>query len=103
MLFKNYFNTGEPNLTLIFLGCMSFGILIPYIFVHWANLATFSCGAKAGAVIGFSIGFMNNSFMASADAVVNWKKFLVDVPICTVIGLGVGAVVATVNGAISKT
>ncbi len=103
MLFHKYFGGVEPNLTLIFLGCLMFGFLISYIFVRWANLVTLVSGMMAGAVIGLILGLMNNFFMWSDKPVVDWEKFMVDVFIGLIMGSVVGGVVAAVNGALSKT
>ena len=100
MLFREYFGAGEPNLAFIFMGCLSFGFLMSYILTRWANLVTLMAGMKAGAVVGFIMGLMNNFFMWSDDAVVNYEKFGVDVVICIVMGAIVGGVVAAVNGAV---
>ncbi len=102
ILFHEYFATGEPNMAMIVGGCMSFGFLISYIFVRWANLMTFSSGAMGGAVLGIIMGFMNNFFMFSDDPAVDWTRFLLDVGISIVIGALVGGVVAAINGAMSR-
>ena len=102
MVFHEYFGTGEPNMGMIVGGCMSFGFLISYIYVRWANLVTFVSGAMAGAVLGTIMGFMNNFFMWSDDPQVDVTKFLLDVGISIVIGAIVGGVVAAVNGAMTK-
>lgn len=103
MLFHAYFGGGEPNLTFIFAGCMSFGLLMSYIYVRWANISTLMAGASAGAGIGLLMGIMNNLFRYSmATEAPNYQQFAVDVVICMVMGAGVGAVVAVVNGALSN-
>ena len=104
ILFHTYFGSMEPNLKFIFLGCMSFGFLISYIYVRYANLVTFMAGLKGGAVIGLLTGLMYNFFNLEAmGAVVDYQKFAVDVALTIVLGAGVGAVTAAVNGALSKT
>jgi len=102
MLFHEYFGSAEPNLGLIAGGCFSFGFLISYIYVGLAGISTLSGGMKAGAVIGFIMGIMNNFFMNSMENPVNYEKFALDVAICLVIGSLVGGVVGAVNGASSK-
>ncbi|HEY0091943.1 MAG TPA: hypothetical protein VGB43_05590 [Flavobacterium sp.] len=102
MLFREYFGGKEPNIVLIFCGCMAFGFLISYIWVRWANLVTFTGGLQAGAVIGLIMGIMNNCFMWSMQNPVEYEKFAMDVVICLIIGAIVGGVVAAVNGALSR-
>lgn len=102
MLFYDFFGNQEPNLTYIFAGCMSFGLLLAYIYVGWANITTWMAGAKAGIGIGLILGIMQNFFRISMDKGAIDQMFGVDVVICTLVGLGVGAVVGAVNGALSK-
>lgn len=102
MLFREYFGGAEPNLGLIFAGCLSFGFLMSYIYVRWANLVTFMSGLQAGAIIGLIMGLMHNFFMWSDKPVVDYQKFAIDVVIGIVMGAVVGGIVAAVNGALSK-
>lgn len=102
MLFRDYFGGGEPNLGLIFGGCLAFGFLISYIFVRWANILTFATGLRAGVAIGVIMGLMNNFFRWSMENPVNWEQFAVDVAICAVMTAIVGGVVGAVNAALSK-
>ena len=103
MLFFEYFGSGEPNMTWIVAGCLSFGFLMSYIFVRWANLLTFTGGMQAGAVIGLFMGLMRNFFDASMETgAMNYEMFAVDVVISIVMAAIVGGVVAAVNGAMSK-
>jgi ABC-type transporter Mla maintaining outer membrane lipid asymmetry permease subunit MlaE len=102
VLFRDYFAGPDPNLAFIALGCLTFGFLMSYIFVRWANLVTFMGGLKAGAVIGFLFGLMNNFFMHSTDDVVNYEKFAVDVALGVIMGAIIGGVAAATNGALSK-
>ncbi|WP_309641367.1 hypothetical protein [Flavobacterium sp.] len=102
ILFHDYFGGSEPNLTYIFAGCMSFGFLLSYVYVRWANITTLMAGARAGAGIGAIMGLMENFFRVAMDNGALDQQFGVDVVICLVIGAGVGAVVAAVNGGLSK-
>ena len=103
MLFREYFGGEDPNLTFIFAGCMSFGFLIAYIYVRWANLVTAMAGLRAGAGIGLLMGLMENFFRYSMPGQpIDYKKFAVDVVICLVMGAGVGAVTASVDGVLLK-
>ena len=102
MLFHDFFGGSEPNLVYIFAGCMTFGFLLSYIYVRWANITTLMAGAKAGAGIGLLMGLMQNFFRIAMSGGTIDQMFGVDVVICLLIGLGVGAVTAAVNGGLSK-
>lgn len=102
LLFRDFFGAPDPNLTYIFAGCMMFGLLLSYIYVGWANITNWMAGAKAGAGIGFLLGIMNNFFRISMDGHAVDQMFGVDVFVCILIGAGVGAIVAAVNGGLSK-
>jgi hypothetical protein len=82
---------------------MTFGMIVSYTVVRWADLKTFTAGLKAGAAIGFLYGLADNFFTSSGAVTVNYEKFAVDVVIMLILGAGVGAVTALVNGALSKT
>lgn len=102
MLFHDFFGGQEPNLTYIFAGCMTFGFLLSYIYVGWTGINTLMAGLKAGLGIGLIMGLMNNFFRIAMDGGGIDQMFGVDVVICLVIGMGVGAVVGAVNGGLSK-
>jgi riboflavin transporter FmnP len=104
ILFMDYFGGAEPmSMQFIGFGCLTFGFLIAYIYVRWANLVTFITGLKAGAGIGLFMGLMRNFFdLSMKTGAVDWQKFAVDVVISVVMGAIVGGVVAVVNGALSK-
>jgi len=98
MLFKDIYPENEnTNLTFIFLGCMTFGFLMSYIFTKWAGITIPMTGLTAGAIIGFLNGLSMNFFMYS-NMPLNTQNLLADVLITTIIGAGVGAVIAIVNG-----
>jgi hypothetical protein len=104
MLFMDYFGGTQPaHMEFIALGCLTFGFLISYIYVRWANLLTFGTGLRAGAGIGILMGLMHNFFDLSMKTdMINWERFAVDVAIGTVMGAIVGGVVAAVNGSMTK-
>lgn len=98
MLFKDIYPQDEnTNLTFIFLGCMTFGFLMSYIFTKLAGITNPMTGLTAGAVIGFFNGLSMNFFMYSSMPL-NTQSMATDVVICIVLGAGVGAAVALVNG-----
>lgn len=99
MLFMDYFGGKEPaNMLFIFLGCMSFGFFISYIFTRWASITTAPTGLKAGAVIALFCGLQSNFFGHSMEVAPNYEHIGVDIAIMVVMGSLVGAVVAIVNG-----
>lgn len=87
------------NMLFIFLGCMSFGLFVAYVFTKWAGITTLISGLKAGAILGFFYGLTMNLFMYSG-MVANYQNMAIDVIVNIIIGAGVGAVVAYVNGKI---
>lgn len=98
MIFSQYFPQEMPNMLFIALGCLTFGILLAYIFVRWANITTFVGGLKAGATVGFIVGLMSNFFMRANSEIVDYENFAIDMVISLVIGAIVGAVVGMVHG-----
>ncbi len=100
VLFTNiYPETPEMKLEFIFLGCLTFGFFVSYIFSQLASISDAVAGLKAGAVIGFLSGLYMNFFMYSNQPV-DYKLILIDLGISVVMGAVVGAVVAFVNGKI---
>jgi hypothetical protein len=99
ILFKNSFPTnGNENMLFIFLGCITFGFFVSYIFTKWAGISNVATGLKAGAVIGLFISLYSNFFMNSMTAEVNYQTMGLDVAITVVMAALVGAVIALVNG-----
>jgi len=100
MLLSNLYPEEETmNMLFIFLGCMSFGLFVAYVFTKWAGITTLISGLKAGAILGFFYGLTMNLFMYSG-MVANYQNMAIDVVVNIIIGAGVGAVVAYVNGKI---
>lgn len=100
VLLTNLYPEGETmNMLFIFLGCMSFGLFVAYVFTKWAGITTLISGLKAGAILGFFYGLTMNLFMYSG-MVANYQNMAIDVIVNIIIGAGVGAVVAYVNGKI---
>ncbi len=98
MLFKNIYPENEnTNLTFIFLGCLTFGFLMSYIFTKWAGITNPVKGLTAGAIIGFLNGLSMDFFMFS-NRPIDTTNFIYDILIATIIGAGIGAVIAIVNG-----
>lgn len=103
MLFVNVFPQPEesPEMMLyIFLGCLTFGLFVAYIFTQWAQISTASTGAKAGAIIGLFIGLFYNFFNLAMLPDVTTQLAALDVGISVVMSAIVGSIVAMVNGKI---
>ena len=72
MLLHQYYNDNTfqfeglerkiPNLAVLFLGGLSFTLLIAYIFVNWARINSFTGGLMAGLIIGFFIATYINCY-----------------------------------------
>jgi hypothetical protein len=98
MLFKDiYPETPNMKLEFIFLGCITFGLLVSYIFTKWAGITSPVTGIIAGAIIGFINGLSMNFFMYS-NIPLNSQNLIIDVLITTFISADVGATVAFING-----
>lgn len=93
MLLSDVFPEGENmNMIFIFLGCLSFGLILTYIFMKWANISTWQTGSGAGAVLGTLLSLWSNFFMWSDQAEVNYGVMFLDI--------GVGAIMGAVTGAV---
>ena len=100
ILFKEVYPQNENmNLTFIFLGCMTYGFFISYIFTQWAGITNPITGIKAGAIIGLFTSLSMNFFMYS-NMEINYQNMAIDVLISILLGAGVGAAIAVVNGKI---
>lgn len=98
-LFKNYFpSDGNENMTFIFLGCMTFGFFVSYIFTVWAGISNAVTGLKAGAIIGLFLGLHGNFFMNSMNLSPNYNLIVLDMGIMIVMSALVGASIALVIG-----
>ncbi|MGC4041772.1 MAG: hypothetical protein QM710_13550 [Flavobacterium sp.] len=99
ILFMDALGGKEPvNMLFIFLGCLSFGFLVSYIFTRWAHITTATTGLKAGAVLGLFSGLQSNFFGNSMEAVPNYQHIALDMAIMIVMGALVGVAVGLVNG-----
>ncbi|NNC49305.1 MAG: DUF1761 family protein [Flaviramulus sp.] len=101
ILFKDAFPQPEENsstMIFIFLGCITFGLFVSYIYTQWAQISTFVTGAKGGAVIGIFIGLFMNFFNLAMTAEATYELAALDVGISVVMGAIIGGVVGLVNG-----
>ena len=98
ILFKDIYPEGENmNLVFTFLGCLTYGLFIAYVFTKWAGITISLTGIKAGAIIGFFTSLSMNFFMYS-NRTVNYQSMALDVIITIVISAIMGAAIAVING-----
>ncbi|MES2746779.1 MAG: hypothetical protein V4648_00280 [Bacteroidota bacterium] len=98
ILFKDCFpESPDMKLEYIFLGCMTFGFFVSFIFTRWAGISDLMGGLKAGAIIGLFSSLYMNFFMYS-NMPINYQTFAIDVCISIVLSAGVGAAVGMING-----
>ena len=89
---------GPENMTFIFLGCMSFGFLISYIFSQGEGITKCVPGIKMAAMIAFFVTLGNNFFREMYQETIDFKLMGIDIVASMVLASVVGAVVAVVNG-----
>ena len=101
ILFVNVFpqpKESSRTMLFIFLGCLTFGLLVSYIYNRWAQISTAASGAKAGAVIGLFIGLFYNFFNLAMNSELTYQIAALDVAISIAMASIVGSVIALVNG-----
>lgn len=100
IIFKDTFPQPEESsetMLFVFLGCLTFGFFVSYIYTKWAQIATSGTGAKAGAIIGLFIGLFYNFFniaMHNTDLTLA----ALDVGISIIMTAIIGAVIGLING-----
>jgi len=98
VLFTNIYPPSDnENLLLVFLGCLTFCILLAYVFLQWAQISDPVSGAKSGAIIGLLYGASMNFFMYSSQ-VPNYTNMITDIVVNGIMGAIAGAVIAFVIG-----
>ena len=90
--------SGPENMMYIFLGCMSFGFLISYVFSQGEGISTCMAGIKMAVGIALFMGLCNNFFRNMYADSVDVKEFTIDIIAGIVLATAVGACVAIVNG-----
>lgn len=101
ILFKDSFpSNGTENMLLIFLGCMTFGFLLSYIFIKWAHISNWKTGLTAGAIIGLFITLYFSFFANSMKTMdeLNIQLMALDTAITVVMSAIVGSAIAFVSG-----
>ncbi|MCF7561353.1 DUF1761 family protein [Sabulilitoribacter multivorans] len=101
MIFKNTFPQPDENsqaMLFIFLGCLTFGLFVSYIFTQWAQISTAVTGAKAGAIIGLFVGLFHHFFDLAFNPDAAFGLVAIDMAISIVMSAIIGAVIALVIG-----
>ena len=99
ILFKDTFPmTGKENMLFIFLGCMSLGFMMSFIYTSVASINIWSSGLKKGAIIGLFLALYTNFFMNANSTTINYNTTGLDVAITVVMTSLLGAVIALING-----
>jgi hypothetical protein len=101
ILFKDSFpSNGTENMLLIFLGCMTFGFLLSYIFIKWAHISNWKTGLSSGAIIGLFIALYFSFFANSMKTMdeLNIQLMALDTAITVVMSAIVGSTIAFVSG-----
>lgn len=88
----------SQTMIFIFLGCITFGLFVSYIYTQWAQISTAATGAKAGAIIGLFVGLFFNFFNMAMGPEATLELAALDVGISVVMTAIIGAVVGLVNG-----
>lgn len=101
IIFKEFFPQPEEStntMLFIFLGCITFGLLIAYIFTKWAQITTAVTGAKAGAVLGLMLYLYFNFFGMAMNSEATLQMAALDVGIGVVLTAIIGAIIGAING-----
>lgn len=101
ILFSESFpSDGNENMVFLFLGCLTFGLFVSYIFTKWAAIALATTGLMAGAVIGLFMALYMNFFANSMKLTqdINIPIMALDVAITMVMSALTGAGIAFVIG-----
>lgn len=101
IIFVNTFPQPEESsesMLFIFLGCITFGLFVSYIYAQWTQISTASTGAKAGAIIGLFVGLYFNFFNMAMGPEATLELAALDVGVSVVMTAIIGAVIGVVNG-----
>ncbi len=98
MMFTDiYASETEPNLLFIYLGGLTFALMVAYIFVRWAKISTVLTGATGGGIIGMFYSLSMNFFMY-ANMEINYTSIALDVAITFVMSAAMGSFIAVIIG-----
>lgn len=79
-------------------GCFAFGFFMSYIYNKWTQIATFSTGLKAGAIIGLFMGLIEGFFNLADQGTPNYELFGIGIIISIAMAAIVGGVIGAING-----
>ncbi|GAA4961383.1 hypothetical protein [Algibacter aquimarinus] len=88
----------SETMLFIFLGCLTFGLFVSYIYTQWAQISTFATGVKAGVIIGLFVGIYYNFFNLAMGPDATMQLAALDVGISLVMTAIIGGVIGLVNG-----
>ena len=91
-------DAGADNMLFIFLGCMSFGFMLSYIFAQGDGVSQWMAGVKLAIGVALFMSLANNFFSNMYNPTMDVKMVAIDVAAALVVAAVVGAVIATVNG-----
>lgn len=96
LLFTEIYPASDnENMLFVYLGCLTFCILLSYVFLQWAEIRVPQTGAKAGGIIGLLYGAGMNFFIYSSQTP-NYTNIFIDILINAMMGAIVGAFIAFV-------
>ena len=103
MLLKDTFPKSQcdgptENMLFIFLGCMSFGFLISWVFSQGEGISNITAGIKMALGIAVFMALCSWFFQHMTQETIDLKLMVIDVVTSMVLATGVGAAVAFVNG-----
>ena len=86
------------NMVFIFLGCMSFGFLVSWVFSQGEGISNMTSGIKMALGIAVFMALSSWFFRNMTQDTIDFKLMAIDVIACMILATGVGAAVAMVNG-----
>ncbi|MGL2964277.1 hypothetical protein ACSVH2_10705 [Flavobacterium sp. RSB2_4_14] len=89
---------GTENMLFIFLGCMSFGFLISFVFAQGESISKCVPGIKVAAGIGLFMSLCINFFNNMMNETIDVKMMATDVIVSVVLASIVGATIAVTIG-----
>lgn len=101
LLLKDLFQSPDMDseqLVMIFLGCMTYGLFISYVYNKWAQITTMMTGAKAGIIIGLFLALFFNFFNTAMNPEATLEMFAADTVVTMITTAITGGVIGMING-----